>query len=212
MLLLRDGLVARCRGGPAAGRPRCPAAGPDDQERPLARRRGASARRRDGGTGRRCAVALQLGRAVRAARGQAGLAGGAVRRVSRGGDDRRAPAGSRTRATPVYEESAGEDATSIDASSAETGGMGERRPRRGRRMSEHSEHTEPGDAPGTQHKIVVPTSIPMVSLLGSADEILRAVEQAVPPRTSTCAATRSRSPGDRPTWRSPSGSSTSWSP
>jgi phosphate starvation-inducible PhoH-like protein len=47
-------------------------------------------------------------------------------------------------------------------------------------MSEHTEHTEPGDAPGTQHKIVVPTSIPMVSLLGSADEILRAVEQAVP--------------------------------
>jgi phosphate starvation-inducible PhoH-like protein len=47
-------------------------------------------------------------------------------------------------------------------------------------MSEHTAHTEPGDTPGTQHKIVVPTSIPMVSLLGSADEILRAVEQAVP--------------------------------
>jgi phosphate starvation-inducible PhoH-like protein len=42
-----------------------------------------------------------------------------------------------------------------------------------------SEQTESGDVPGTQHKIVVPTSIPMVSLLGSADEILRAVEQVV---------------------------------
>ncbi len=46
-------------------------------------------------------------------------------------------------------------------------------------MSERSEQADPGDAPGTQHKIVIPTSIPMVSLLGSADEILRAVEAAV---------------------------------
>src|SRR5688572_16593627 len=34
------------------------------------------------------------------------------------------------------------------------------------------------DSSLTQHKIVVPASVPMVSLLGSGDELLRAVEGA----------------------------------
>jgi phosphate starvation-inducible protein PhoH and related proteins len=36
------------------------------------------------------------------------------------------------------------------------------------------------DSSLTQHKIVVPASVPMVSLLGSGDEVLRAVEDAFP--------------------------------
>jgi phosphate starvation-inducible protein PhoH and related proteins len=36
------------------------------------------------------------------------------------------------------------------------------------------------DSTQTQHKIVVPASVPMVSLLGSGDELLRAVEEAFP--------------------------------
>ena len=31
-----------------------------------------------------------------------------------------------------------------------------------------------------QHKIVVPSSVPMVSLLGSGDELLRAIEESYP--------------------------------
>jgi phosphate starvation-inducible protein PhoH and related proteins len=37
-----------------------------------------------------------------------------------------------------------------------------------------------GAPQGTQHRIVVPSSVPMVSLLGSGDELLRVVEQSYP--------------------------------
>src|SRR5688572_3995435 len=36
------------------------------------------------------------------------------------------------------------------------------------------------DSAQTQHKIVVPASVPMVGLLGTGDELLRTVERAFP--------------------------------
>jgi phosphate starvation-inducible PhoH-like protein len=55
-------------------------------------------------------------------------------------------------------------------------------------------------ATSIQHKIVVPASVPMVSLLGSADEFLRAVERRFPDTDVHVRGNRSPSVASHRTW------------